>query len=121
MTTRADESLTRSIAIDGYAFVHAAEMRALLTEPGTLTDWPAFAASWNTLALDEYMADGGRYRRRRHAVYSAAPGGPIVRGPHQPHYQSRDYNRLNGGVARWFEPIQPEIGSGVTMRSILAA
>ena len=24
---------------------------------------------------------------------------------HQPHYQSRDYNALNGGIARWFEPI----------------
>ena len=53
------------------------------------------------------MADGGRYRRRRHAVYAAAAGGAIVRAPHQPHYQSRDYNALNGGIARWFEPIDP--------------
>jgi hypothetical protein len=50
------------------------------------------------------MADGGRYRRRRFGVFRAAPGG-ITRKPHQPHYQSRDYNPLNGGVERWFEPV----------------
>ena len=52
------------------------------------------------------MADGGRYRRRRHAVYAATGGGAIVRAAHQPHYQSLDYNTLNGGIARWFEPIE---------------
>ena len=29
----------------------------------------------------------------------------IRRKPHQPHYQSRDYNPLNGGIERWFEPV----------------
>lgn len=108
------------IARDGYAFVHADEMRERLTEAGALSDWPAFAASWNDLALDHYMADGGRYRRRRHAVFAASADGGIVRAPHQPHYQSRDYNALNGGIARWFEPIDAAIGSGATLRAILA-
>jgi hypothetical protein len=62
------EELTRAIARDGYTFAHADAMRDLLTGAGALSDWPAFAASWNDLALDRYMADGGRYRRRRHAV-----------------------------------------------------
>src|SRR5580765_634303 len=95
-------------------------MRTLLTGAGSLADWPAFAASWNSLELDHYMADGGRYRRRRHAVFSAAAAGAIVRAPHQPHYQSRDYNALNGGIARWFEPIDAAIAGGETMRAILA-
>jgi hypothetical protein len=115
------EPLTSSIARDGYAFVHAAGMRELLAGAGALSDWPAFAASWNDLELDGYMADGGRYRRRRHAVYAADAGGRIVRAQHQPHYQSRDYNALNGGIARWFEPIDAAIGDTATMRSILAA
>jgi hypothetical protein len=114
------ESLTSAIARDGYAFVHAAGMRELLTGTGVLSDWPAFAASWNDLELDRYMADGGRYRRRRHAVYAADARGPIVRAPHQPHYQSRDYNALNGGIARWFEPIEAAIGGGPTLQAILA-
>jgi hypothetical protein len=109
------------LARDGYVFVHAAEMRALLTAAGALSDWPAFAASWNTLELDHYMADGGRYRRRRHAVYTATVGGAIIRAAHQPHYQSRDYNALNGGIARWFEPIDAIVGNGATMQAILAA
>jgi hypothetical protein len=119
VATEATKALTATIASDGFAFVHAAEMRDLLTNAGSLADWPAFAASWNTLALDRYMADGGRYRRRRHAVYAVPAGGAIIRAPHQPHYQSRDYNALNGGIARWFEPIDETIGGGATMRAIL--
>ncbi len=91
------------IARDGFAFVHDAEMRGVLEGAG-LEDWPAFAESWNDLGLDTYMADGGRYRRRHHAAFSAGPAG-IARLPAQPHYQSRDYNLLNGGVERWFQPV----------------
>ena len=112
--------MIEEIARDGFAFVHADEMRGLLTRAGSLADWPAFAASWNALELDHYMADGGRYRRRRHAVYAAPAGGGIVRAPHQPHFQSRAYNALNGGIARWFEPIEPAVGSGPSMTAILA-
>jgi hypothetical protein len=114
------ERLTSAIARDGYVFVHAAAMRELLTTAGTLADWPTFASSWNGLELDRYMADGGRYRQRRHAVYTATGDTGIVRAPHQPHYQSRDYNALNGGIARWFEPIDAAVGDGETMSAILA-
>jgi hypothetical protein len=114
------EPMAAAIARGGYAFVHAAEMRDQLTADGALSDWTAFAASWSRLELDHYMADGGRYRRRRHAVYAAAADGAIVRAPHQPHYQSRDYNALNGGIARWFEPVEPAIGDGATLHAILA-
>ena len=86
---------------------------------GTLADWPAFAESWSDLEVDTYMGDGGRYRRRRFAVYAAARQGAIVRGPHQPHYQGLDYNTLNGGIERWFKPVTDEIGDGASMRTIL--
>ena len=92
-----------ALAADGYAFVPAARMRALLG-PEALERWDQFASSWDHLGLDRYMADGGRYRRRRHAVFAAVREG-ITRKPHQPHYQSRDYNALNGGIARWFDPV----------------
>ncbi len=105
---------------DGYALVRAPSMRAALEQAGSLADWPAFAASWNDLARDRYMADHGRYRRRRHAVYAAPAAGTITRQPHQPHYQSRTYNALNGGVERWFEPMDPAVGDGASMQAILA-
>ena len=34
----------------------------------------------------------------------------ITRKPNQPHYQSRDFNALNGGIARWFEPMLDATG-----------
>lgn len=103
----------------GYAFVEASDMRTALARVGSLADWPAFAESWNDLEVDTYMGDGGRYRKRRFGVYGAGRQGAIVRGPHQPHYQTLDYNTLNGGVERWFKPVTDEVGSGASMRTIL--
>jgi hypothetical protein len=108
------------MAVEGFAFVHGAEMRAMFAERGSLADWAEFAASWDDLGLDTYMADGGRYRKRRHATFGAAAGEPICRGPHQPHFQSRDYNALNGGIARWFDPVLSETAAGPSMTTILA-
>ena len=102
------------IARAGYAFVEASDMRNALARFGTLADWPAFAESWEDLDVDTYMADGGRYRRRRFGVWLAGRQGPILRGPHQPHYQTLDYNHLNGGIERWFKPITDEIGDGAS-------
>ncbi len=56
---------------------------------------------------------------RRFGVWRAGRQGPILRGPHQPHYQTLDYNHLNGGIERWFKPITDEIGDGASMRTIL--
>src|SRR5574340_1725654 len=109
------------LARDGFAHVAGARMRALFETAGSLADAEAFVASWDDLGLDTYMADGGRYRRRRFGVFAAPNGtGPIVRAPHQPHYQSRDYNPLNGGIERWFAPISPDVAAGPTMSAILA-
>ncbi len=102
---------------DGFAFLHDAEMRGVLEANG-LSGWDTFAGSWNDLGLDTYMADGGRYRRRRHAVFAATPDG-IVRQENRPHYQSRDYNALNGGVARWFDPVTDAVAAMPAFTAIL--
>ncbi|HET7268856.1 MAG TPA: 2OG-Fe dioxygenase family protein [Oleiagrimonas sp.] len=112
--------LGAAVARDGYVLVSGESMREALADHGLLSDWPAFADSWEDLAVDAYMADHGRYRRRRHAVYTASAGGAVQRAEHQPHYQSRTYNNLNGGIERWFEPITAEVGDGPSMRAILA-
>lgn len=110
--------IARFVARDGFALVRAPDMRAVLEMAG-LEDWDAFAQSWDDLGVDMYMADGGRYRRRRFAVFRATAEG-VARKPHQPHYQSRDYNPLNGDIERWFEPVKPAIGSHPALRAILA-
>jgi hypothetical protein len=118
-TASTDSELRGAIERAGYAFVEGGSMRELLAPFGARADWSLFADSWNRLELDTYMADGGRYRRRRHATYNGSDAA-VAREPHQPHYQALDYNPLNGGVARWFEPIDEGIGDGATMRAILA-
>jgi hypothetical protein len=120
VTCTTSGSLQTAIAADGYAFVQGRAMREILAPFGSLSDWPSFADSWNALEFDGHMADGGRYRRRRYAAYRATRDGSIVRKPHQPHFQAIDYNPLNGGVARWFEPIASEAGAGPSMRAVLA-
>jgi hypothetical protein len=110
---------TETIRASGFAFVHADAMRGLLKAGGPLTDWDAFAASWDDLGTDTYMADGGRYRKRRHAAFRV-DAESVERLPPQPHYQSRDYNQLNGGIERWFQPVLPAVASGPTMTSVFA-
>ena len=75
----AAKALQSAVARDGFAFVHAPEMRESLESFGALGDWSSFSESWNDLALDTYMADGGRYRRRRHAVYTVRADGAVRR------------------------------------------
>ena len=105
--------LVAPLVESGYVFVIGSEMRDHLLVSGPLDDWSAFAASWDDLHLDHFMADGGRYRRRRHALYRADPA--ISRKPHGPHWQSHDYNPLNGGIERWFEPVASDFQSLATI------
>jgi hypothetical protein len=108
-----------ALADAGFVRFEAAETRALLG-PEAAAQWGAFADSWNDLGLDTFMADGGRYRRRRFAAFSALPD-QIDRKPHQPHWQSRDYNTLNGGVQRWFEPVTDTIAAHPVTRAVIKA
>lgn len=113
------EALRAAIAGSGFVFVPSVEVRAMLGGANGLANWEAFAASWNDMPLDTYMADGGRYRRRRYATLSIAPGEIVARlEVHQPHYQSLDYNNLNGGIARHYQPIAADIITGEPLCSL---
>jgi hypothetical protein len=112
----APERAREALADHGFVRFEGQETRAQLGPAGA--DWAGFADSWNDLPVDGFMADGGRYRRRRFAAFAASPG-DIERKPHQPHWQSRDYNPLNGGVQRWFEPVTDAIAEHPVTRGIL--
>ena len=109
--------VSRELATQGFMRAAPGALDWLPT-PSSDPDWLSFAQSWDRLGADRYMADGGRYRRRRHATLTITPD-EIVRKPHQPHYQSRDYNELNGDVQRWFEPMEDAIVASATMRRLL--
>ena len=102
---------------EGYVFAAGARLRPLLA---SLPDWDAFAESWNRLAPDTHLPDGHRYRRRRHGTFSARAGAAeFRREPHRPHFQAVEYNRLVGGIERWFEPIEPAVAQGATFGAIV--
>jgi hypothetical protein len=105
------------VASRGFAFVPAGDMADLLA--ARRLDLASFSASWNDLGEDRFMADGGRYRRRRHATFDVTPD-RITRRPHQPHFQTTDFNPLNGGIERWFDPVREEIAAHPLMQTVLA-
>lgn len=116
------EELCESLSGQSYAQLPGKKATALLRhrDKNALRDWDAFQDSWDSMPLDGYMADGGRYRRRRHATLSAPRGGNDYRvEAHQPHYQGLDYNGLNGGIARHYEPFEDRILHGDTMSSLV--
>lgn len=112
--TPAHPALHDQLRQHGFAFVAAGTMQELL-DARPLPDWADFTASWNDLAPDAYLASVGRHRRRRHAVFSADAQG-IRREAHQPHYQSKTYNALQGDIERWFEPV---VADGPSLRRII--
>jgi hypothetical protein len=107
------------VRAQGFCFVHADEMRSALAGVGSLDDWSAFAESWNHLGPDPYLARTGRARRRRHAVFTASRGGEIRREVNQPHFQSSEYNQLQGDIERWFEPVTDAIAGSDCLGTIL--
>jgi hypothetical protein len=89
--------------------------------PGISNDvWHQFKASWDDLVEDRHMADAGRYRRRRYAAFRMTADA-IERLPHRPHFQDRRFNHLNGGIERWFAPVEPAIAGHPITDAILTA
>lgn len=112
-------ALQLGLRVDGFSFVDGAAMRTLLERHHPVDDWAEFAASWHALGPDTYLATRGHHRRRRHAVFAATRDGPIERAPQQPHYQTLQYNPLQGDIERWFEPVLPWVGESSSLRAIL--
>lgn len=105
--------------LTGQGFVRIAGADMLARLAADENAWQSFARSWDDLGPDLYMADGGRYRRRRHATF-LCEGGRFTPKAHQPHFQSRDYNPLNGDVQRWFDPVKPETVDNAALQAIFA-
>lgn len=97
-------SLDEVLCARGYVVLGAADVAALAgVAPETLQ---ALVPSWDDLRRDEYLKDGGRYRRRRHACF-VVEGEALRQVPHRMHWQPVEYNALHGGMERWFEPVAP--------------
>ncbi len=80
--------------VQSWAGVSAAQLAALVP-------------SWNRLAPDQYLKDGGRYRKRRHSSHIVSADG-LALAEHRAHWQPLEYNALHGGMRRWFEPVEAQ-------------
>lgn len=112
------EALLPALRERGFA-VLTPEGVATLTGLG-LAALQAFEPSWEDLAPDHYLRDGGSYRKRRHACF-VVDGASVAQAPHRAHWQSEDYNALHGGMRRWFEPIAPAVVAALAWSRLLTA
>lgn len=96
--------LAHDLRTSGYALLRPADLAALAG--CSLDTLNALVPSWDHLAMDEYLKDGGRYRRRRHSCF-IDDGGQLAQTPHRAHWQPIEYNALHGGMHRLFAPIEP--------------
>jgi hypothetical protein len=78
----------------------------------------ALAPFWERLVLDHYLRDGGRYRQRRHSSYVVGEQRAELQA-HRAHFQPEHYNALHGGILRWFEPLEPELGAAPALSGLL--
>ena len=116
----AADALHATVARQGFALAPGAVLAERLAQGGSPAALDTFAASWERLETDGFMADGGRYRRRRHANFTARWGIPgHLRGPHRPHFQATAHNSLNGGRDRWFAPMEGAVAAGPTLAALL--
>ena len=84
-------------------------------------DWDKFSRFWEGLPLDPYMGDGGTYRRRKYSAISYHLEDNSVELVDTAGFlQSKEINRLNGGITRRFEPIDQALLDTSVFRRILA-
>jgi len=123
IATVAPEHVKQVLGSEYFLFLRGAEFEGLLSEVGPWASSDAFerfASTWNDLKVDEYMADAGRYRRRRHGVFLADARGNLTAQAHRPHHQALEYNPLNGGIERWFAPLEAAVAQSPVLHTILS-
>jgi hypothetical protein len=101
----------------GYAVVGASQVAGLSGVP--LDAMLGWGDLWNDLPPDNYLKDGGRYRRRRHSCF-VLEGERVSQAPHRPHWQPLSYNALHGGMQRHFEAMEASLVSQGPWQHLLA-
>ena len=100
------QQVQAALQAHAYAVLRPQDVSAL--SGCTLAELNALNDSWNQLAPDHYLKDGGHYRHRRHACFTLQ-GERLTPLPQRAHWQPLEYNALHGGMQRWFEPMQGSV------------
>ncbi len=109
-------NLSATLRQTGYALLPGQDVAQL--SGCTHTDLLALRETWHRLGPDNYLKDGGKYRKRRHAS-CVVQAGQVQAVPHRAHWQPVEYNALHGGMERWFEPVEDATFSRA-LHSVLA-
>lgn len=110
------DTLSTTIQKQGYTVLGTSDLLSLAGLD--ITELEAIRSSWDDLPPDQYLKDGGHYRRRRHSCF-IVDGDQISQTPHRAHWQSLEYNALHGGMNRWFEPISPTTLQNLTTAKLI--
>jgi hypothetical protein len=94
-------NLAAQLAQAGYAFTTLDGFKGGMSRD----DSAELKRTWHDLPLDPYLADGGRYRARRHASLTQQ-GQHLTLVPYRPHWQPTSYNAMHGGMLRAFSEIE---------------
>ena len=101
LTAAAD--LPQALTSAGHGVIDAPDVcRLLAATAQSLADWGPL---WDDLPADNFLRDGGRYRRRRHSCFIVR-GDSVEQVAHRSHWQPLEYNALHGGLERLFEPME---------------
>jgi hypothetical protein len=98
------QQLVDSLIKHAYGVLNPTGLSAFINAP--LSELEAITKDWQDLPLDNFLKDGGHYRRRRHSSFIATQN-ELKQVPHRAHYQPLEYNALHGGMHRLFEPMLP--------------
>ena len=109
--------LGTQLRAQGFAVLDADAVSELARVP--LAKLKAWAPTWHDLPSDNYLKDGGRYRRRRHASF-IIDGEQVTAVTHRAHWQPVSYNALHGGMERWFEPMASALTADLAWELLLA-
>lgn len=112
------DQIAAHLRSEGHAVVRPADVAAWAGCP--LGALQALSSGWSDLPPDEFLKDGGRYRRRRHSCF-VADGSDLQQVPHRAHWQPVEYNALHGGMHRWFAPMNDTTVAQPAWRQLMAA
>jgi hypothetical protein len=110
--------LIHTLRSAGYALLKPADVAALAG--CSLDELNALVPAWDDLATNNYLKDGGRYRRRRHSCF-VQDGAALEQVAHRAHWQPVEYNALHGGMRRLFEPVGEHTVANPAWNKLLAA
>jgi len=103
LPTTAPSQLTDALRSSGYALLRPEDVAGLAG--CSIAELDTLVPSWDRLELDNYLKDGGRYRRRRHSCF-VDDGAHLAQTAHRAHWQPVEYNALHGGMHRLFAPVE---------------